>query len=115
MLNDNAIKLPLYFLVKLLLSHILTLLLLSTFVLFVEDRIPRLQNVHLQQCTRSIFFSRNDSYLLLVVFQFSHHVVEYCLETVQVPPHRELVFSFIATDQRVLPLNQIVHGFVLLI
>lgn len=95
---ENSVDLPLNFIVELFLSFILSLLLLSAFVLFIQDCVSCLHNVHLQQSTRSVFLSRNDCYLLLVILQLSDHVVEHCFQTVHVPTHGELVFRLVTSN-----------------
>lgn len=89
---------------------IFSLDLLSDFVLLVKERISCLDYVHLQDSTRCLLLRMGYVDLLRVILQLGDHIIQNQLERVQVPPHRELLFVLVATDERIVPLEQCVQS-----
>lgn len=45
-----------------------------------------------------------------MILQLGDHIIQNQLERVQVPPHRELLFALVATDERIVALEQCVQS-----
>lgn len=89
---------------------IFSLDLLSDFVLLVKEGISCLDYVHLQDSTRCLLLRMGYVHLLRVILQLRDHIIQNQLQRVQVTPHRELLFVLVATDQRIVPLEQCVQS-----
>ena len=101
MVELNSVNLSLQLGIEPLLCAVLSPELLPILVFIVQNRVARLNYIHLQESTRSVFLSRDYLHLLGMVLQLSDHIIEHQLKRVQVTSHRELLFASVPTDQGV--------------
>jgi hypothetical protein len=97
----NRVQLPLNFVVEAALLLIFSLNLLSDFVLLIKESVSCLDYVHLQDSTRCLLLRVCYVYLLRVILQLRHHIIQNELQRVQVTPHRELLFVLVTTNQSI--------------
>ena len=85
-------------LVFFLLFYIASLDLFLQLVLFVEHLIFGFHNVHLKNCSWSLFLSANDLYLPSVIFELWYNVIQYALQTFKLTPESHCFFAYQPRD-----------------